>query len=350
MVQNKSLIFSSIPHGYPVPGKDLTVKEAELDLNSVPEGGVITKNLFVSFDPYQRGRMRDASIKSYAPAFELGSVVSNNGVAEIIKSSNPDFPVGQIVVGYLGSENYSVIPKEYLGGFSKIDNKYNLPLSNYTSALGMPGLTAYSSLYKIGKPKKGETIFISAASGAVGQIVGQLCKREGLTVIGSVGSDEKVAFAKNELKFDEVFNYKTISNAEALKKLALNGIDIYYDNVGGEALEAALEAANQGARFIECGMISAYNAKSKDELYLPGNLMNIISKRLTLQGFIVGDPEFGPAYAEEHRENVSKWLANGEIIIKESISEGVENAAEGFVGMLQGKNFGKAVLKLVHSE
>lgn len=143
-----------------------------------------------------------------------------------------------------------------------------------------------SSFYKIGQPKKGETIFISAASGAVGQIVGQLAKREGLTVIGSVGSEEKAQYVKNELKFDHAFNYKTTSNTDALKRLAPNGIDIYFDNVGGEALEAALEAANTRARFIECGMISTYNVKSKDELYLPRNLIQIVSKRLLIQVFV----------------------------------------------------------------
>ncbi|KAF8254163.1 NAD(P)-binding protein [Wilcoxina mikolae CBS 423.85] len=346
MVKNKSLIFNSIPLGYPKPGKDLVVKESELDLSSAPEGGIITKNLFISFDPYQRGRMRDASIKSYVPAFPLGSVITNNGVGKVIKSNNPDFPEGQLVVGNLGTEIYSVVSKEQLAGYTKIDNKYNLPLSNFTSALGMPGLTAYSSFYKIGKPKKGETIFISAASGAVGQMVGQLAKREGLTVIGSVGSEEKVQFVKNELKFDHAFNYKATSNADALKKLAPKGIDIYFDNVGGEALEAAIEVANNHARFIECGMISAYNVKSKDELYLPKNLFLIVSKRLLLQGFIVGDPEFGPAYRKEHQENVSKWLSTGEIVVKESITEGIDHAAEGLVGLFSGKNFGKAVLKV----
>jgi NADPH-dependent curcumin reductase CurA len=189
-------------------------------------------------------------------------------------------------------------------------------------------------------------------------------------VIGSVGSDAKVKFVKEELKFDEAFNYKEITNREALTKFAPEGIDIYFENVGGEALEAALEAAKVRARFVMCGMISYYNAKSKEEMYLPGNLMHIIAKRLLLQGFIVGDPDMGPKYAKEHLENVSKWLANHELIVKESITEGVENAAEGLLGLFKGQNFGKgnkqshsrldmfstnicllpAVLKLVHNE
>ncbi|RPB22212.1 NAD(P)-binding protein [Terfezia boudieri ATCC MYA-4762] len=340
MVHNKSLIFANIPTGYPVPGQDLVVKESDLDLNSVPEGSVALKNFYVSLDPYQRSRMRPANIKSYSPAFQLNSVVTNKGISEVVKSNNPDFKIGELVVGHVGTENYSVVPKERLAGFVKVDNKHNLPLSYFVGALGMPGLTAYSSFYEIGRPKEGETIFISAASGAVGQLVGQIAKREGLKVIGSVGSDEKVDFIKNELKFDEAFNYKTISNHDALKKLAPNGIDIYFENVGGEALEAALDAANLHARFIMCGMISYYNVKSKDEMYLPSNIMDIVWKRIKLQGFIVDDPDF-TKYAEEHRENVSRWLRYGEIVVKETVSEGVGDAAAGFVGMLKGQNLGK---------
>lgn len=350
MVQNKSLIFNSIPKGYPVPGENLVVKTSEIDLNSPPAGGLIIKNIYISFDPYQRGRMRDPKIKSYSAAYEVGKPINNGGVAEVIKSDNPDFKEGDIIKGMSSIENYSALTAEQAKAWTKVHNPHNLPLSNFIGALGMPGLTAYSSFYKIGQPKKGETIFISAASGAVGQIVGQLAKHEGLKVIGSAGSDEKVEFIKSELKFDEAFNYKKTSTRDALKKLAPNGIDIYFENVGGEALEAALEAANDFARFIMCGMISYYNVKDPKDMYLPKTLMNIVSKRILMQGFIVGDPGFGPAYAKEHQENVSKWLADGSFITKESVTEGIDNAAEGLVGMLQGKNFGKAMLKLVHDE
>lgn len=227
--------------------------------------------------------MRPEHIKSYSSAYPLGSVIPNGGIGRVIVSRNPSFSVDDLVTGFIGTELYSVISDTQLKQFRKLENTYNLPLSNYTSALGMPGLTAYSSLYRIGEPKKGETIFISAASGAVGQLVGQIAKREGLTVIGSVGSDEKVKFATEVLKFDHVFNYKKETNAEALKRLADKGIDIYFDNVGGEALEAAIEYANPHARFIECGMISGYNVKDKKDLYVPRNLMQIVGKRLKLQ-------------------------------------------------------------------
>jgi len=350
MVQNKQLIFAQVPSGYPVPGKDLVVKAVELDITKAPAGGVVTKNLFISFDPYQRGRMREAGTKSYTPPFEIGAPIDNGGVARIVASDHKDFKVGDLVTGNIPCENFSALNPERVGGLKKLENPHNLPLSHFTGALGMPGLTAYSSFYEIGKPKKGETIFISAASGAVGQLVGQLAKREGLTVIGSAGSDEKVEFVQKELKFDAAFNYKTTTSREALAKYAPQGIDIYFDNVGGEALEAALDAANQFARFIECGMISYYNVSNPAEAHWPKNLMHIVAKRLTIQGFIVFDANMGPLHAADHQKNVQKWLAEKQMVAKETITEGIDNAAEGFVGMLQGKNFGKAVLKLDHDD
>ena len=247
MVQNKGLIFKKVPSGWPVPDEHLAIEARDFDLNtSPPQGGVTTQNFYVSFDPYQRGRMREPNKKSYAPPFQLGEPITNSAVAKVIKSANEKFQEGDIVIGMLGTEEYSVVPNTDL--LRKLENPYNLDPKLYVGALGMPGLTAYSSFYDIGKPKKGETIFISAASGAVGQIVGQLAKHEGLTVIGSVGSDEKLEFIKKELGFDAGFNYKKEKATEALEKLAPNGIDIYYENVGGEQLDAALNAINNYGR------------------------------------------------------------------------------------------------------
>lgn len=209
----------------------------------------------------------------------------------------------------------------------------------------MPGLTAYSSLYDIGKPVKGETIFISAASGAVGQLVGQLAKHEGLRVIGSVGSDEKLEYITKELKFDGGFNYKKENPADALKRLAPGGIDIYYENVGGVQLEAAINALNDFGRIVACGMISEYS-KPEPERYGVKNLMQVVAKRLTMRGFIVYDKDMGPRYIKERDEKVGKWLQDGSFKAKSSVTEGIDNGPDGFVGMLQGKNFGKAVLKI----
>ena len=209
----------------------------------------------------------------------------------------------------------------------------------------MPGLTAWSSFYEIGKPKKGETIFISAASGAVGQIVGQLAKHEGLTVIGSVGDDKKLSFIQSELGFDAGFNYKKEKPADALARLAPNGIDIYYENVGGEQLEAAISSLNMFGRVIACGMISQYNATPGTE-YPIRNLMNVVKQRLTIRGFIVGDADMGPKYHKEHQEKLQKWLSEGSFKATVSVTEGIDGAVEGFIGMLEGKNFGKTVLQV----
>lgn len=213
----------------------------------------------------------------------------------------------------------------------------------------MPGLTAYSSFYEIGKPVKGETIFISSASGAVGALVGQLAKHEGLTVIGSVGSDDKLDYIINELKFDGGFNYKTEKSADALKRLAPNGIDIYYENVGGEQLEAAINAMKDYGRIVACGMISEYSKPEADR-YPIKNLMNIVAKRITMRGFIVSDANMGPLHVKARDENVAKWLADGSFKASLSVTEGIDNGPEGLIGMLAGKNFGKAVLKIADFE
>lgn len=244
MVQNKGFIYKSIPTGWPVPGENIAIEAREFDLDASPlDGGLTTKNFHLSFDPYLRGRMRDPSIKSYSPAFPVGQPITNSGVAKVLKSDNPNFREGDLIVGSIPIEEYSTISGDTTNKqIRKLETPYNLDPKLYIGALGMPGLTAYSSFYEIGKPKKGETIFISAASGAVGQIVGQLAKHEGLTVIGSVGSDDKLDFIKTELNFDGGFNYKREKPSEALKRLAPEGINIYYENVGGEQLDAAIAA------------------------------------------------------------------------------------------------------------
>ncbi|EHL02190.1 NAD(P)-binding Rossmann-fold containing protein [Glarea lozoyensis ATCC 20868] len=351
MVQNKSLVYKQIPQGFPVAGKDLAVETREFDIDQAPPaGGVTTKNFYASFDPYQRAKMRPTDKKSYTPPYNPGEPFYNSGVGKIIKSDNDKYKPGDLVTGMINTEEYSVVQKQIADTMMrKIDNPYNLDLQVFLGAMGMPGLTAYSSFYDIGKPKKGETIFISSAAGAVGQVVGQLAKHEGLKVIGSVGSAEKLDFITKELGFDAGFNYKDEKTADALARLAPDGIDIYYENVGGEQLEAALNAFNEHGRIVACGMISDYN-KSDTEKYGIKNLFQFIAKRLTMRGFIVGDKDMGPKYMEERNKNVAKWLSEGTFKAKTHVTEGMDNAAEGFIGMLQGKNFGKAVLKIAEQE
>ncbi|KAF1988480.1 NAD(P)-binding protein [Aulographum hederae CBS 113979] len=348
MVQNKGLIFKKVPHGWPKPGEDLVVEARDFDIDqSPPSGGLTVKNYYLSYDPYQRGRMRAPEAKSYSAPFTLGEPINNRGISKVMKSGTDKFKEGDVIVSMMGTsfEEYSVFAPEMTKTCFKLDNPYNLDPKTFIGALGMPGLTAWSSFYDIGEPKKGETIFISAASGAVGQLVGQLAKHEGLKVFGSVGDDKKLDFILNELGFDGGFNYKKEKPADALKRLVPNGLDIYYENVGGEQLEAAINVMNPFGRIIACGMISQYNVPVENH-YPIKNLFQVVSKRIKMQGFIVSDANMGPKYTKEHQEKLPKWIADGDFKVKMSTTVGIDNAVEGFIGMLEGKNFGKAVLEI----
>lgn len=343
MSTNKVLVFKKVPKGYPVPGEHIAIEPASYDANvAAPENGVVVKSLYTSFDPYMRGRMRPAEIKSYSAAFELNKPIGSSSIAKVIRSNNPSFKEGDLVIGQVPIQEYIALGEPEIARIRHLDNPLGIEdIRVFLGALGMPGLTAYSSLYEIGKPQKGETIFVSAASGAVGQLVGQLAKHEGLKVIGSVGSDEKLDYILTELGFDGGFNYKKEKPADALARLAPQGIDIYYENVGGEHLEAALDAMNNFGRVVVCGLISQYNTAP----YPITNIQNVLVKRLTMRGFIVGDKGMGPEYAREHQKNVQKWIKEGSFKALTHETVGIENAAEGLVGLFYGKNKGKAVLK-----
>lgn len=343
--KNLSWIFKKVPSGEPVDGEDFTVEDRPIDLSSAPSGGLLIEVEYSSIDPYMRGRMRDPSIKSYSPPYTIGQAITAYTAAHVLKSDSTSFKEGDLVFGNLPVAQYATVQSESVGGLRKLDNPYGLDLKEFVSALGMPGLTAYSSFYEIGKPQKGETIFISSAAGAVGQIVGQLAKHEGLKVIGSVGSDEKVSFITKDLGFDSGFNYKKEKPAEGLARFAPNGIDIYYENVGGEHLSAAIDALNQGGRIIASGMISEYN-KSDAEKYGIKNMMKFVQKRLKMQGFIVGDKDFGPKYLAEHQRNIQKWLKEGTFKSVTDVTVGVENSGKAFVSMMKGGNLGKAAVKV----
>ncbi|KAI1452666.1 NAD(P)-binding protein [Annulohypoxylon moriforme] len=357
MTPNKTLIFKKVPTGFPVPGEHLAVEDRPIDLDTdAPKGGLVVEILYASFDPYLRSKMRDASIKSYSPPFAIDEPLTNHTVARVLKSDSPGYEEGDLVVAFLPIAEYARIPDPSATSVRKINNPHNLDLGYFLGPLGMPGLTAYAGLNRIGKPQKGETVFVSSAAGAVGQVVGQVAKNEGLRVIGSVGSDEKLDYITKELGFDGGFNYKKESAFDALPRLAPNGIDIYFENVGGEQLDAALLNMNSHGRIPVCGMvrltlqaerisISGYNLPP-DQRYGVKGLFLLISKLITMQGFLVGQPEFGRAYFQEHQQNVQKWIVEGSFKAKLDITEGIEQAAEGFVGMLKGENFGKAILKI----
>lgn len=270
MVQNKAFIFKALPDGLPQVGKDLVVESTEFDTDAAaPKGGITTKNLWASYDPSQRGRMRDPEIKSYSAAMPLGKPVEAvQVIAKVLKSDHEGYKEGDYVsIWSAAVEEYTSLTGDQIIEAKKTGLAYYLepkqpgqkvvelirpasgvPLSAYAGVLGMSGMTAYGGLHAVGKPKKGETIWISAAAGAVGQVVGQIAVREGLNVIGSVGEDRKVEYLTKELGFTSAFNYKKEKPMDALKRLAPNGLDIYFDNVGGEQLETAFTLMNVRGR------------------------------------------------------------------------------------------------------
>lgn len=330
---NKTLIFKKVPTGLPVAGEHLAVEDRappsfDPKTAAPANGGIVLSILYASYDPYLRGKMRPSHIKSYSPAFELDSPVTNATVARVFAvSSGADYKEGDLVIAHLPLAEWAVLTKEQAKRAvqGKVDNKHGLDLAVFLGPLGMPGLTGWSSLHEIGRPKKGETIFISSAAGAVGQVVGQVAKKEGLRVIGSVGSDDKLEFLLKEMEFDGGWNYKKEGTREALERLAPEGVDIYFDNVGGEQLDVAIERMNQHGRLIECGMVSFFwdggrglgvgaNWKQISQYNLPAekrypikNLFLVVSKRLKMEGFIVSDEGFGPKHHKEHQEKMQKW-------------------------------------------
>ena len=258
MVQNKAFIYKQVPHGWPKPNEDLAIESTDFDLNAAPpSGGFTTKNFYAAFDPSQRGRMRDPSIKSYSPAMQTGKpVISVSVIGKVLKSDTKDIKEGSIVLITGGStESYSAVTSDKLSLVKVLEEQKGVPLTAYLGALGMTGMTAYGSLHEIGQPKKGQTILVSAAAGAVGQMVGQFAVREGLKVIGSVGDDTKLDFITKELGFTGGFNYKKEDMTKAVERLAPEGLDIYYDNVGGELLDVALshmkEHGRIGKKFLQ---------------------------------------------------------------------------------------------------
>ena len=311
-------------------------KLVTVELPDPSDGQLLVKNLFMSVDPYMRGRMIDR--KSYVPPFQLGEPLTGGCVGEVVESNNERFKVGDHVLGFNSWREY------YLSDGSGLYpvNGAMLPLSTYLGVAGMPGQTAYWGLLDIGKPQAGETVFVSAAAGAVGSVVCQIDKLKGCTVIGSAGSAEKVAWLQNEIGVDHAFNYKEVDSVgRKLRELAPKGIDIYFENVGGDHLEGALANMRVNGRIPVCGMISVYNATKP----IPGptNLTSIIGNRLLLKGFIVSDYQ---ARSAEFYADMAKWLTTGQIKYEETILNGIENAPEAFIGLFTGTNKGKMLVKL----
>ncbi|TNY18672.1 NAD(P)-binding protein [Rhodotorula diobovata] len=336
MVVNASLIFADVPTGAPVPGKHLKRVEEELDVAGVDlQGGILVRLTAASYDPYMKGRMRGPERKSYNQPFTLGAPLDTLAVGVVERSDVASIPKGAIFKGLLPFSEYAVISKARLDmKLGKvIENPEGLAWTTLVGAAGMPGATAWVGLYDIGKIQKGDTLFITAASGAVGQIAGQLAKRDGLTVIGSAGSDDKVAFLK-EIGFDVAFNYKTTSTQEVLEQ---HPPTVVFENVGGETLDTILDTIQPKGRIIACGAVSQYNVPF-EQRYGVKNTSNVVTKRLRYEGFIVSNHD-----QTEFDATMPKLIANGEIKIKEHVSKGIDNG-EAFLDMLEGRNFGKAVV------
>jgi NADPH-dependent curcumin reductase CurA len=315
-------------------------KEDDFELVTVPlpeprEGEVLVQNIFMSVDPYMRGRMSER--ESYIPPFPLGKALEGGCVGRVVRSVGGRFREGDLVLSMLGWREYYVSDGTGLTG---IDPSL-ASIQAYLGTLGMPGLTAYVGLLDLGQPQKGDTVLVSAASGAVGAVVCQIAKIKGCRVVGSAGSDAKVAWLLEEAGLDAAFNYKKVSDLAAEVRRHCAGVDIYFDNVGGPHLVAALDQMKPRGRIVLCGMISQYNATRPPRG--PGNLILAIMKRLTLRGFIVTDHLHR---RQEFLSDMSRWIAEGKIAWRETTVEGIDSAPRAFLGLFSGDNFGKMLVKL----
>ncbi|WP_348548508.1 NADP-dependent oxidoreductase [Psychrobacter sp. KFRI-CH2-11] len=334
---NRQIKLASRPIGEPKPEN---FDMATSDIPTPKDDEMLLRTVYLSLDPYMRGRMSDA--KSYADPLEVGDVMMGATVAQVVESNIDNFAAGDLVVSNSGWQDYSVSNGE---GVVKLDKDMANP-SYGLGVLGMPGFTGYMGLTDIGKPQKGETLVVAAATGPVGATVGQVGNQYGLRTVGIAGGADKCEFAVRELGFDVCIDHKADDFAEQLKNACPDGIDIYYENVGGKVFDAVMPLLNAHARIPVCGLVSQYNAtdlpEGKDRL---GMLMGLILRqRLTVKGFIIFE-EYGDHFPE-FLETMGKWVESGAVKTKEHITDGLNNAPDAFVKMLNGENFGKTVIKV----
>lgn len=330
---NKTILLNKRPYGKPTLN-DFKITSEEMPIPKDKE--MLLKTVYVSVDPYLRGRMNDA--KSYVPPFELNKAIQSGIIAEVIESKHADFKKGDFVSSNLEWKEFQISVGK---GLVKV-NKTKAKLSSYLGILGMTGLTAYLGLLEIGLPKKGETLVVSGAGGAVGTVVGQIGKLHGCHVVGITGSDNKVALLTSKFNFDHAINYKTAKNLkDALKMACPNGVDIYFDNVGGEISDAVLANINKYARLPVCGAISLYN---ETEVQLGPRLQpTILTKSATMRGFIIGDfAEKFPAAIKQ----LSAWLKDDKITFSETLVKGFDNIPQAFIDLFDGKNKGKMIVEI----
>ncbi|XP_050237894.1 2-alkenal reductase (NADP(+)-dependent)-like [Mercurialis annua] len=339
VISNKQIIFKDYVPAF-LQESDMFFSTSNIKLKVPPATkSVLVKNLYLSCDPYMRNRMRNLQ-DSYISSFKPGSPITGRGVCKVIDSGHPGFSKGDLVWGMTGWEEYSLITATET--LFKIHDR-DLPLSYYLGILGMPGLTAYAGFYEICSPKKGEFVFVSAASGAVGQLAGQFAKLAGCYVVGSAGSKDKVDLLKNKFGYDEAFNYKEEPDLDAaLKRYFPEGIDIYFENVGGKMLDAVLLNMKLRGRISVCGMISQYNLEQPEGVH---NLMQLIPKRIRMEGFLV--PDYFHLYPK-YVEMVLPYIKQGKVVYIEDVSDGLENAPAALIRLFTGSNIGKQIVKVAY--
>ncbi|KAK8571458.1 hypothetical protein V6N13_047147 [Hibiscus sabdariffa] len=338
VVSNKQVIFKDYISRFPEESDMLITCNENVKLKvAAGSKDIVVKNLYLSCDPYMRILMSNQRSEIFVP-YTPGTVITGYGVAKVVESGHADFKQGDLVWGLVGWEEYSVLKST--DGLFKIHHT-DVPLSYYTGILGMPGLTAYAGFYEVCKPKKGEYVFVSAASGAVGQLVGQFAKLMGCYVVGSAGTQDKVELLKNKFGFDDAFNYKEEPDLNAaLKRYFPEGIDIYFENVGGKMLDAVLVNMRVHGRIAVCGMISQYNRPQPEGIH---NLMTIVYKRVRIEGLAVFD--YYPQYSE-FLDFILPYIREGKVKYVEDIVEGLENAPAALIGLFSGRNVGKQVVVL----
>eukprot|EP01097_Dermamoeba_algensis_P005504 TRINITY_DN3504_c0_g1_i1.p1 TRINITY_DN3504_c0_g1~~TRINITY_DN3504_c0_g1_i1.p1 ORF type:complete len:339 (+),score=120.29 TRINITY_DN3504_c0_g1_i1:66-1082(+) len=337
MSKTRAIHLVNRPIGLPDSKKDFALVEE--DIPQLEQGGVLLKTLYVSVDPYMRGRMKD--IKSYFPCFSLNKALDGGVVAEVEESKNEKFQKGDLVQGLLSWRDRNVVND--VSGLHKLPKDSGVPPSYFLGILGMPGMTALLALEIIGQPKQGETLVVSGAAGAVGSLVGQIGKILGLKVVGIAGGPEKISFLKNKLGFDEVIDYKATDDMKAaISKACPNGVDVYYDNVGGKISDGVSANFNRFGRWVLCGAISQYNNETVETG--PRDEFLLISRSITKQGFIVTQ-WMGPKW-EAGVAKMAGYLKAGKIVAEETLREGLENIPNAFVEMLTGANTGKMIVKI----
>ncbi|MBR0716448.1 NADP-dependent oxidoreductase [Bradyrhizobium liaoningense] len=335
MSQGKRIVLAARPVGAPKPS-DFRIEEFAVPTPG--QGEVLLRTIWLSLDPYMRGRMNDT--KSYAAPVPVGGVMEAGTVCEVAASNNPNFAKGDIVLARAGWQTHAISDGK---GLAKIDPKL-APISTAVGVLGMPGMTAYTGLLDIGKPQPGETVVVAGASGAVGSAVGQIARIKGARAVGIAGGKDKCDYVKNELGFDDCLDHRETEFAAKLKFACPKGIDVYFENVGGAVFEAVFPLLNPFARVPVCGLIAHYNdTDAKPPKWASSLMFAMLTKRLTFRGFIVSD------FASRHGDflrDMSGWVREGKVKYKEFVTEGLDSAPDAFMGLLKGANFGKQLVRV----